>query len=86
MFTIEISDWITHFGINSSWCLTVMGIQKLLKTCDFELLKCLDIFDSSYPKIIMALFALNTENDLSELRKTIRIYIYFFLLICMYSG
>ena len=43
--------------------LSEMGIQDLLKACDFELLSYLDNFDNSYPKIIMSVFAQNTVND-----------------------
>lgn len=45
------------------WALSEMGIQDLLKACDFDLLSYLDNFDNSCPKIIMAVFAQNTVND-----------------------
>lgn len=40
--------------------LSEMGIQDLLKACDFDVLSYLDNFDNSYPKIIMDVFAQNT--------------------------
>lgn len=53
--------------------LSEMGVQDLLKAYDFELMSYLDNFDNSYPKIIMDVFAQNTVNDSSELRKISRI-------------